>query len=37
MPLSSRLQLTDQGLTNTDPRHIAVPADAVNMIPTDIR
>lgn len=30
-------QLDDQGLVNTDPRHIAVPADAVNMIPTDIR
>lgn len=29
--------LTDQGLTNTDARHIAVPAEAVNMIPTDIR
>jgi hypothetical protein len=29
--------LTDQGLVNTDPRHIAVPADAVNMVPTDIR
>jgi hypothetical protein len=29
--------LTDQGITNTDARHIAVPAEAVNMIPTDIR
>lgn len=26
-------RLTDQGLVNTDPRHIAVPADAVNMVP----
>lgn len=29
-------QFDDQGLVNTDPRTIAVPSNAVNMIPTDI-
>jgi hypothetical protein len=29
--------ISDQGLTNSDGRFIAVPAEAVNMIPTDIR
>jgi hypothetical protein len=30
-------QQTDQGLTNTDPRSIAVPASYINLIPTDVR
>lgn len=30
-------QLDDQGLTNTDPRFIAVPHSYVNMVPTDVR
>jgi len=27
----------DQGLTNTDPRYIAVPDTFINLIPTDVR
>ena len=30
------LQFDDQGLVNTDPRTIAVPSNAVNMVPTDV-
>ena len=30
-------QLDDQGLFNTDPRAIAVPASFVNFVPTDIQ
>ncbi|EIE26937.1 hypothetical protein COCSUDRAFT_59435 [Coccomyxa subellipsoidea C-169] len=30
-------QIDDQGLQNTDPRYIAVPANYINIIPTDIR
>ncbi|KAK9915431.1 hypothetical protein WJX75_009080 [Coccomyxa subellipsoidea] len=29
-------QIDDQGLQNTDPRYIAVPADYINIIPTDV-
>ena len=28
---------TDQGIVNTDPRNIAVPASFINLIPTDVR
>lgn len=31
------VQIDDQGLQNTDPRYIAVPADYINIIPTDVR
>lgn len=31
------VQIDDQGLTNTDPKYIAVPDQYVNMIPTDVR
>jgi len=30
-------QQIDQGLTNADPRYIAVPASYINLIPTDVR
>ena len=30
-------QFDDQGLVNTDPRFIAVPASYINLIPTDVR
>lgn len=30
-------QFNDQGLTNTDPRFIAVPDSFINLIPTDVR
>lgn len=30
-------QFDDQGLVNTDPRNIAVPASYINLIPTDIQ